>query len=101
VASTSLDRFFRLHSAYPPTNRGVPIDRKGEIVAKAWIKSAATCVAWDGRIWEKGVEGQEVEGGDAEDGDVWAAMQDVGDGDGSDSESDEGRERTRKKKKTR
>jgi ribosome biogenesis protein NSA1 len=106
LASTSLDRFFRLHSAYqPPQNTGAPVDQKGEVLVKVWVKSAAGCVAWDGRADVVSVRDEQAEGEDEEEGDVWAGMQDVGEDENDYSNSsqseDEGRIQKNKKRKTR
>lgn len=98
LASTSLDRFFRLHSTYETQNKGN--GKKGDVLAKIWVKSAASCVAWDQKL--------PVEQGDVleehEDvHDIWAGMQNVG-GEhditsGSDSEDDGRRTINNKRKK--
>jgi len=80
------------------------MDKKGEVLAKSWVKSAATCVVWDGVIRAEEMRAQEIEssGNDQDEGDVWAGMQDVGDDDDDTSGlEDEGHERKSKKQKAR
>lgn len=47
LASTSLDRYFRLHSTVPlPDGVGGKLDHKGHIVGKLYMKSTPTAVVW-------------------------------------------------------
>ena len=49
LISTSLDRYARVHSTYPPPpEAGQPQDEKGTVVEKVYMKSIPTCVVWDG-----------------------------------------------------
>jgi ribosome biogenesis protein NSA1 len=102
LASTSLDRFFCLYSTYEPQNNG----RKGEVLAKTWVKSAAGCVAWDGRLPAPG--NGATDGNEDDEYDVWAGMENVGEGgdnlnigSGSDDEDEERSLANNKKKKVR
>jgi ribosome biogenesis protein NSA1 len=111
LASTSLDRFFRLHSTYDPRNALTDgSNRKGEVLAKVWVKSAASCVAWDGKVpAPRDVLDEE----DEHEHDIWAELQDVGEENdtslsvinstskGSDGEEGELNRSTNKKKKIR
>ena len=101
-ASTSLDRFFRLHSTYELRGNAEASSTKGEVLAKLWVKSVAGCVAWDGKA---PAPKEAIDEQDEDDQDIWARMQDVGEGNdtstsvsGSDDE-DEGRKSTTNKKK--
>lgn len=69
-----MDRFFRLHTTYVPGNESD--GKKGEVLAKAWVKSAAGCVAWDGKL--PTLANGAIDEIDDDDHDVWAGMQDVG-----------------------
>jgi len=47
LASTSLDRYFRLHSTVPlPDEQGGKLDHKGHVIGKLYTKSTPTAVAW-------------------------------------------------------
>ena len=47
LASTSLDRYFRLHSTVPlPDVAGGKLDHKGHVIGKLYIKSTPTAVVW-------------------------------------------------------
>ena len=47
LASTSLDRYFRLHSTVPlPAEAGGKFDHKGHVIGKLYLKSTPTVVAW-------------------------------------------------------
>ena len=87
LISTSLDRYARVHSTYPPPpETGQPQDEKGAVLEKVYMKTIPTCVVWDGVS-----DGDEDEddndedrmrpgGGDdnddsGDDEDVWAGMQ--------------------------
>jgi len=76
LASVSLDRFFRLHTApSPPTTAGAAQSEKSKDVAKLFMKSTPTVVLWDGVLdtsEKQADEGNEVE-------DVWSNMRAVGD----------------------
>jgi len=65
LVSTSLDRYARVHSTFPPPpEAGQPQDDKGAVLEKVYMKSIPTCVVWDGGANEE----------DA-DKDVWEGMQ--------------------------
>lgn len=106
LASTSLDRFVRLHPSYPlPVTAGTQsiAQQKGETTVKVFMKSTPTAIVWDGEI---GVELAAVnetsttgaEGGNSdEDGDddgVWEGMDTVGAG----SDDEESRPTARRRK---
>ena len=86
LASTSLDRFFRLHPAYaPPTVAGsqTQAQHKGETVVKVFMKSTPTAVVWDEEFGSALVEpddndripGKDAGGSKAGDEeDVWEGM---------------------------
>lgn len=47
LASTSLDRYFRLHSTVPlPDEAGGKLDHKGHVIGKLYLKSTPTVVTW-------------------------------------------------------
>lgn len=100
-ASVALDRFFRLHAAYPlpedPKDR-LTIEKRSETEKtplKIFLKSTPTAVAWDGILDDsRGVSGTNVDATDDDDDDVsgpededWDGMDVVVDDD-DESESD-------------
>jgi len=91
LASTSLDRYFRLHSTVPlPDEAGGRLDHKGHIIGKLYLKSTPTAVAWA----DQGLAPSNKVADDdktAEDT-VWDDMERV-----SDVEEENGRAKKRKK----
>jgi ribosome biogenesis protein NSA1 len=85
LISTSLDRYARVHSTYPPPpEAGQPQDEKGTVLEKVYMKSTPTCVVWDGVTDEdadKGddhrmrPDGSDGSGDSGDDEDVWESMQ--------------------------
>lgn len=87
LASTSNDRYVRLHStADPPAAAGDRQDTKGEVLAKVYVGAVPTAIMWDGQdvMWDlPGEDSAEVE----EDGDeeeVWGGMENVEEDDSDD-----------------
>ncbi|KAJ7582777.1 WD40-repeat-containing domain protein [Mycena floridula] len=74
LASTSLDRYTRMHSTFsPPSVAGEHQDRKGEIKTKVYMTSVPTVVVWDGRA-------PSIENFDATETDeLWTAMETIQD----------------------
>ncbi|KAF8522312.1 hypothetical protein BU17DRAFT_87400 [Hysterangium stoloniferum] len=79
LASTSLDRFFRLHST------GVDGGR-GDVLAKEWVKTTPSCVVWD-ECREETLAGDDIEE-DEDEGDIWEKMKGVGEEEDLTSSSD-------------
>jgi ribosome biogenesis protein NSA1 len=80
LASTSLDRFFRVHSTIPPDSQS---DTKGLVVDKLYTKSIPTAVIWDPTYDDHAHLPHDE---DEDDGDkVWEEMQDVDDSDGDET----------------
>ena len=87
LISTSLDRYARVHSTYPPPpEAGHPQDEKGAVLEKVYMKTIPTCVVWDGVTDEDEDEDEDDDdrsrpGGGADDDDsgddedVWAGME--------------------------
>lgn len=101
VASTSLDRFARIHStSEPPQEVGHQVDKKGAVLEKIFTKSIPTVVVWDKSV-ESGVEKMGVVEGETEDEDenIWDGMENVADSEGD--EADEDRAKSRNNKKSR
>ena len=85
LISTSLDRYARVHSTYPPPpETGQPQDEKGAVIEKVYMKTIPTCVVWDGVTdgdkddddedrMRPGGGNDDDDSGDDED--VWAGMQ--------------------------
>ncbi|OCB84086.1 hypothetical protein A7U60_g8758 [Sanghuangporus baumii] len=107
LGSTSRDRYFRLHSTFPPPAiAGCQQEGRGEIFGTLYMKSVPTTVVC-GELMDTPRRAQEMEGqneivgegGDEEDenDDVWATMRDVGEGD----DEDEGRIKTKRQLQTR
>jgi ribosome biogenesis protein NSA1 len=93
LLSTSLDRYARVHSTYPPpAEAGQAQNNKGAVLEKAYMASMPTCVIWDGVVTvnedvdaDDGGDDAMQQGGSDSDGedadeDVWEAMQVVQDG---------------------
>jgi len=94
LASTSQDRFLRLHSTFPPPEvAGQQQEQKGEVLDKLFTKTIPTVVVWDRDVDTKSNEG--TQGGNDDDDDedggdeVWDAMEEA---------EDEGESRRRGKK---
>ena len=91
LASTSLDRYFRLHSTVPlPDEAGGKLDHKGHVIGKLFLKSTPTAVVWADQGFassSKAADDHKV----AEDT-VWDNMERT-----SDVEEENGRARKRKK----
>ncbi|GJJ12158.1 hypothetical protein Clacol_006399 [Clathrus columnatus] len=80
IASTSLDRYFRVHG----TDR--ESDKKPEVLSKTWTKTIPTCVAWDGRLSPVVTVDEDEENADT----IWNGIQVVGENsDLSDNEEEE------------
>jgi ribosome biogenesis protein NSA1 len=48
MVSTSLDRYFRVHTVVPPPSQsGSNLERRGEIVGKTYLTSVPTVIVWD------------------------------------------------------
>ena len=48
IVSTSLDRYFRIHTVVPPPSRpGSNLERKGGIIEKTYLTSVPTVIVWD------------------------------------------------------
>lgn len=102
MASTSNDRYVRLHSTHsPPEVAGVRQHEKGEVLAKVYMGAVPTCILWDTleRAWDMGVKKRDDGGSGEESGseevgedDVWAGMEDIG-------EEDEDEASSRKRRK--
>lgn len=80
LISTSLDRYARVHSTYPPPpEAGQPQDEKGTVVEKVYMKSIPTCVVWDGVTEEDVDEDDDHQMGpdgncSGDDEDLWEGM---------------------------
>lgn len=89
LISTSLDRYARVHSTYPPPpETGQSQDEKGAVLEKVYMKTIPTCVVWDGVTDEDDdadededdedrmrPDGGDGDGDSGDDEDVWAGMQ--------------------------
>ena len=48
MVSTSLDRYFRIHTIVPPPSRpGSNLERRGKIIEKTYLTSVPTVIVWD------------------------------------------------------
>lgn len=48
MVSTSLDRYFRIHTVVPPPSQtGSNLERRGGIIEKTYLTSVPTAVVWD------------------------------------------------------
>jgi ribosome biogenesis protein NSA1 len=78
LASTSNDRFIRLHSsAASPLVVGHRQEKKGEVLAKVYLGAVPTAVVWDGAETNWGTKDEEKDPEDDVE-DVWEEMQDIG-----------------------
>lgn len=77
MASSSLDRYTRLHSFFPPAQPGQQQEHKGEVLEKIYMKSTPTVVVWD---QNEAIEGRSTASSAIDhDDDVWATMEHVDD----------------------
>lgn len=93
LGSTCRDRFFRLHSTFPPPEQaGKQQEERGEVLGELYMKSVPTAIAFGPSVGDADrtsmrrntVDDEEMEQDD--DGeDVWAGLEDVED---SDEDSD-------------
>ncbi|KAK0210700.1 hypothetical protein DFS33DRAFT_1405366 [Desarmillaria ectypa] len=97
LASTSLDRYFRLHStAPPPSEIGQNSEERGQILDKVYSKSIPTVIVWDGDTAAASMADASASN---EDDAVWNAMENIGErNDDSDSELNDTRRRKASRK---
>ncbi|KAI5122941.1 hypothetical protein M0805_006823 [Coniferiporia weirii] len=101
LGSTSRDRFFRLHSTFPPPEiAGRSQDERGEVLGSNFMKSVPTAVvsdiSWDAvepSAGENDGSQDDADEVDGDDEDVWAGMEDVGE-----SSGDEGKDKKSKRR---
>jgi ribosome biogenesis protein NSA1 len=82
LISTSLDRYARVHSTYPPPpETGQPQREKGAVLEKVYMKTRPTCVVLDS-VTDEDEDDEDpmlLDGDDndysGDDEDVWADMQ--------------------------
>jgi len=93
LASTAQDRFFRLHSTFPPpATSGQQQEQHGEVIGSLYMKSIPTAVVWDPRSTAVGdhrgasVDDEDEAAGE-DDEHLWTGMQNVDD---SGDDADEG-----------
>jgi ribosome biogenesis protein NSA1 len=73
IASTSLDRYARIHSVtLPPERPGANLDRRGQVLDKFYLPRVPTCAAWAGESEVKPSQKQNID-----DDDVWENMQTI------------------------
>lgn len=98
-ASVSLDRFFRLHVAYPPPSdpkERLTFEKRGDnekTPLKIFLKSTPTAVAWDGRLTDLHVPSKtdaDAASDNEEDDNEWDGMDVVADEGDTDESDDEG-----------
>lgn len=91
LASTSLDRYIRLHSTVPlPGEAGGKLDHKGHVIGKLYIKSTPTAVVWADQGFAP--PSKPADDHKAAEDTVWDDMERA-----SDVEEENGRARKRKK----
>lgn len=74
MVSTSLDRYFRIHTIVPPPSRsGSNVERKGEVVEKTYLTSVPTVTVWDQVELSKTTIGDNT----SEHDDLWDQMEHV------------------------
>ena len=75
MVSTSLDRYFRIHTVVPPPSQpGSNLERRGGIIEKTYLTSVPTVVVWDQQKANK----TSMNDNTSEDDDVWDRMEHVG-----------------------
>lgn len=95
LASTALDRQFRLHSVVPLPNLGAILEGKGNVVGKLYVTSAPTAIAHlpsDGQVEAEDEEKSDLEQ-HSDDNAVWNDIQEIS----SDEESVKPNRKRRKK----
>lgn len=70
LASSSLDRYARIHSFFPPPPPGEQQEHKGEVLEKIYMKSIPTVVVWD----QNETSGVKSPPASNNDDDVWETM---------------------------
>jgi len=77
LASSSLDRYARIHSVFPPPQPGQQQEHKGEVLEKIYLKSIPTTIVWDQNqvIETKGPSATN------DDDNLWETMERIDDGD--------------------
>jgi len=74
MVSTSLDRYFRIHTVVPPPSQpGSNLERRGGIIEKIYLTTVPTVVVWDQQKTNK----TSVDDSTLEDNDLWDRMEHV------------------------
>ena len=74
MVSTSLDRYFRVHTVVPPPSQpGSNLERRGGIIEKKYLTTVPTVVVWDQQKTNK----TSVDDSTLEDNDLWDRMEHV------------------------
>ena len=74
MVSTSLDRYLRIHTVFPPPSRpGSNLERRGEILEKTYLTCVPTTVVWDQRKTSRTI----IDDNTLEDDDIWDKMEHV------------------------
>jgi len=47
MASTSLDRYARIHSTFPPPPQGRSLEKRGEVLEKIYLTTIPSVIVWD------------------------------------------------------
>lgn len=82
VASVSLDRYIRFHSAAPPpAEPGLNLEKRGKVLGKAYAVGSPTVIVWD---QEASATDALAASKDTEEDEIWQNMQDANDDDGED-----------------
>jgi len=76
LASSSLDRYARIHSCFPPPQPAQQQVHKGEVLEKIYMKSIPTVIVWDKNETFAGNRPSAPN----HDDDVWEAMEHILDG---------------------
>ncbi|KAI0064617.1 hypothetical protein BV25DRAFT_1781958, partial [Artomyces pyxidatus] len=80
MVSTSLDRYIRVHSAFPPVEPGQQQDHKGEVREKVYVKSVPTAVVWDQVLDAEDLRPRaDNDDGSEDDDEVWEGMEEAED----------------------
>ena len=74
MVSTSLDRYFRIHTVvHPPSRPGSNLARKGGTIEKTYLTSVPTVVVWDQQKTSKAT----IDDNTLEHDDLWDQMEHI------------------------
>lgn len=94
MGSTCRDRYFRLHSTFPPPiNSGKQQEERGEVLGSLYMKTVPTAVVAVSGSYESDLHRDDEDEMQDDEDDLWAGM------DGADESENESMDETRAKQK--